>query len=208
MKTTSLDNLIELHSIVEQYFGVYSGIKDQGLLESIADTPQLMFNGHLLYDNIFEQAASLMERIIRMHPFFDGNKRTGLLAAKYYLEINGYSIVLPFHSPRFTVMIAKNIENDPESNRKIVKKITKWLCKYSARTNSKKLSLKRYCYGFYPILSLYGLAKYARFHKYVRDIIDDWFALDIYPEYAKEVPDTISFMMDLLNIKSIWDLKK
>jgi len=39
---------------------------------------------------IFEMAASYAVGIVKNHPFLDGNKRTGFVAAALFIEANGY----------------------------------------------------------------------------------------------------------------------
>ena len=39
---------------------------------------------------MYDKASGYAHGIITRHPFMDGNKRTGLLAAFTFLEINGY----------------------------------------------------------------------------------------------------------------------
>jgi death-on-curing protein len=46
--------------------------------------------GRPLFSTIFEQAARYAQGIITDHIFLDGNKRTGLLAAMVFLEMNGW----------------------------------------------------------------------------------------------------------------------
>ncbi len=43
-------------------------------------------------DDIFVLAAAYLNGIVRNHPFVDGNKRTGYLAAFTFLYVNGYLI--------------------------------------------------------------------------------------------------------------------
>jgi death on curing protein len=40
--------------------------------------------------SLFELATAYASGIVRNHPFIDGNKRTGFLAAFIFLRINGY----------------------------------------------------------------------------------------------------------------------
>jgi len=44
------------------------------------------------YPTPFAKAAAIMESIIQRHPFVDGNKRTGLLAAAFSLDEAGYDL--------------------------------------------------------------------------------------------------------------------
>jgi death-on-curing protein len=65
------------------------GIRDEALLESAIGKPR----GLHAYGNepsVFDLAASYCFGIIQNHPFVDGNKRTGLLAANAFLHMNGY----------------------------------------------------------------------------------------------------------------------
>ncbi len=68
-----------------------TGIRDAGLLSSALARPQNQAH----YGNepsIFDLAASYAYGIIRNHPFVDGNKRTGFLAAYVFLNINGWQL--------------------------------------------------------------------------------------------------------------------
>ena len=58
------------------------------------------------------------------------------------------------------------------------------------------------------MMGLLYLAQYGRMQTYVHSTISDWFAFDIYPEYAREVTETLTLIRDLLDNKSVWDLKK
>jgi len=42
--------------------------------------------------DIFEMAAAYLFHIAKNHPFVDGNKRTGVVAAIVFLEINGVKV--------------------------------------------------------------------------------------------------------------------
>lgn len=44
------------------------------------------FGGHDPHPDVFEKAVVLMRGIVQGHPFSDGNKRTGVLLAMYFLE--------------------------------------------------------------------------------------------------------------------------
>ena len=45
--------------------------------------------------SLLELAVSLLFGIARNHPFLDGNKRAGLVAAIAFLEINGWAVTSP-----------------------------------------------------------------------------------------------------------------
>jgi death-on-curing protein len=54
--------------------------------------PKSGFGGVDFYATPFARAAALMESVIQRHSFVDGNKRTGLLAALFSLEEEGYEV--------------------------------------------------------------------------------------------------------------------
>jgi death-on-curing protein len=69
-------------------FGGAAGIRDAGLLESALNRPLQLF--HYGDPTLPEMAAAYGAGIVKNHPFLDGNKRTGFLAAALFLETNGY----------------------------------------------------------------------------------------------------------------------
>ena len=73
-------------------FGGTDGIRDRGLLESALARPANIYH----YDRkaqITQLAAAYAGGIIQNHPFVDGNKRTGFMAAYMFLDINGSTLV-------------------------------------------------------------------------------------------------------------------
>jgi len=71
--------------------GGSTGIRDAGLLSSALARPQ--HQAHFDNDpSVFDLAAAYAYGIIRNHPFVDGNKRTGFLAAYVFLHMNGWQL--------------------------------------------------------------------------------------------------------------------
>ena len=85
-------DVLELHALQLERFGGGAGVRDQGLLESAVAQPAATFGGELVHADLFAMAAAYLFHIVRNHPFVDGNKRAGLLAATVFLELNGISI--------------------------------------------------------------------------------------------------------------------
>ncbi len=84
----TLDEVIEIHrDMIERYGGSF-GIRDEGLLESAVAMPQAGFGEQYLHADVFEMAAAYLFHIVRNHPFVDGNKRTGAMAAFTFLKLN------------------------------------------------------------------------------------------------------------------------
>ncbi len=71
--------------------GGSSGIRDASLLSSALARPQ--HQAHYSDEpSVFDLAAAYTYGIIRNHPFVDGNKRTGFLAAYVFLHINEWQL--------------------------------------------------------------------------------------------------------------------
>lgn len=84
---------LAFHQILLARFGGLTGVRDQGLLDSALDRPRQAF--HYGSPNFFDLAAIYAHGLVKNHPFIDGNKRSGLMAAALFLEINGWT----FHPP-------------------------------------------------------------------------------------------------------------
>lgn len=91
----TLEDMLDIHARQLAGYGGAGGIRDRGLLESAVAAPQAAFGGEWLHADLFEMAAAYAFHIAENQPFVDGNKRTGLLSAVVFLDINGISIVFP-----------------------------------------------------------------------------------------------------------------
>lgn len=91
----SLEEVIEIHADQIERYGGSPGVRDLGLLESAAAMPQASFGGQYLYTDLFEMAAAYLFHIVQNHPFVDGNKRVGAVAALVFLRLNGLRIDVP-----------------------------------------------------------------------------------------------------------------
>lgn len=88
----SLGEIIEIHRDQIKRYGGMPGIRDTGLLKSALAMPSAGFGECYAHNDLFEMAAAYLFHIIRNHPFFDGNKRTGTVAAVIFLDINGIEL--------------------------------------------------------------------------------------------------------------------
>ncbi len=91
----SLEDVLAIHLDQTSRYGGDSGIRDHGLLESALAQPQAEFGGQLLHASLYDMAAAYMFHIVQNHPFVDGNKRTGAVAALVFLDLNGIEITAP-----------------------------------------------------------------------------------------------------------------
>lgn len=85
--------IIAVHQMLLAEFGGLPGLRDEGLLESALDRPRNLY----AYENAdpIALAAAYAAGIIRNHPFLDGNKRIGFMAAFIFLDRNGFALIAP-----------------------------------------------------------------------------------------------------------------
>ena len=88
-----IEDVLELHALQLARYGGADGIRDRGLLESALAQAQATFDGQYLHDNLFSMAAAYLFHLAQDHPFVDGNKRTALLAALVFLDLNGIALL-------------------------------------------------------------------------------------------------------------------
>lgn len=91
----SLAEVIEIHQDQIVRYGGKPGTRDLGLLESALAMPAATFGGGFLHTDIFEMAAAYLFHLVQNHPFIDGNKRVGAVAAIIFLALNGCDIDAP-----------------------------------------------------------------------------------------------------------------
>lgn len=88
----TLAEVIDIHSNQMRLYGGLPGIRDINLLSSAIAMPHASFHGEYLHNDICEMAAAYAFHISKNHPFVDGNKRTALVSALVFPELNGISI--------------------------------------------------------------------------------------------------------------------
>ncbi len=87
-----LNEVLVLHGMHLASFGGRAGVRDLGLLESALARPRQLFSYARKPPALARLAASYAFGIVRNHPFVDGNKRTGLIAAFTFLDLNGMQV--------------------------------------------------------------------------------------------------------------------
>ena len=83
-----LDEILEIHRDQIQRYGGHPGIRDRELLQSAVAMPAAGLGEDYFHVDIVEMAAAYLFHIVRNHPFVDGNKRTGAVAALIFLMMN------------------------------------------------------------------------------------------------------------------------
>ncbi len=102
-----LSDVLQIHlDQIENYGGAVE-IRDRALLESAIEQPRATFGGNYLHQFPNEMAAAYLFHIVKNHPFVDGNKRTGTVAALVFLDLNGVAIeTVPGELSDLTIAVA------------------------------------------------------------------------------------------------------
>lgn len=90
----TLGEIGQIHRQLEEEFAAAAdpilppGVRDAALLESAVHRPETSLGGQLKYESAEGVAAALLHSLTHNHPFFNGNKRTALVAALVSLDRN------------------------------------------------------------------------------------------------------------------------
>lgn len=117
--------IIEIHNYQIENFGGASGVRDMELLKSALGMPSATFGGTFLHSTIYEMAAAYLFHLVENHPFVDGNKRVGAMAALVFLDMNG--IDFEASDEEFTAMVLR-----VASGKMLKAEITLFLKKHSS----------------------------------------------------------------------------
>ena len=85
----SVEDVLAIHEDTIRHEGGLGGLRDPGLLESAVTMARQSFGGKYLHRGLAAMAAAYLYHVAQNHPFHDGNKRTGAMAALVFLHING-----------------------------------------------------------------------------------------------------------------------
>lgn len=119
-----LEEALVAHDLQLAEHGGSSGVRDPGLLESALARPRNVF-AYSPESTLFRMAASYAVGIVKNHPFVDGDKRTALVVAVGFLELNGIEIIASQAETYLTFLALAASELGEED-------LTKWLEAHSA----------------------------------------------------------------------------
>lgn len=86
------ENALKIHQILIRKYGGIQGVRDRSLLDSAIERPYSGLKDSEFYPNAEEKAAAIIESIVKNHPFYDGNKRTGYVLMRVILLENQMDI--------------------------------------------------------------------------------------------------------------------
>lgn len=84
----SVDDVLLLHTDTVNTDGGSHGVRDHGLLDAAVAMPRQQFSGEFLHEDMAAMAAAYLFHIAQNHPFVDGNKRTAVMSALAFLQVN------------------------------------------------------------------------------------------------------------------------
>lgn len=120
------EEMLLIHDEGVEKKGGRLGVRDMGLLCSIAERPKMAMMGREFYPDLFSKAAAYFEALAVYHVFTDGNKRAAFLVASVFLGMNGYDVCASNpNAYQFTLAVALKKKSIPE--------IAAWLKKHSKK---------------------------------------------------------------------------
>jgi death-on-curing protein len=91
----TLAEVVSIHRDQISRYGGASGIRDiKGLLSALA-MPAMGGEGQYYHHGLVDMASAYLFHMIQNHPFVDGNKRVGVVAALVFLSMNEVEVDIP-----------------------------------------------------------------------------------------------------------------
>jgi death on curing protein len=119
MGEMTVDILLKLHQVAILMYGGAEGVLDEGTLHYLTEKISHCSDPVLM-------AVYLLHGIATMHPFFDGNKRTALMAADAVLGLHGMMITASNEmTASFVLSVARGEKTEEH--------VEKWIRKNSDR---------------------------------------------------------------------------
>jgi death on curing protein len=106
---------IKIHQILIKRYGGIQGIRDLAMLESALERPYAGLESKEFYPSPEEKASAIIESIVKNHPFYDGNKRTGYVLMRLTLLQNNLDIKASMNDKHQFVIAIASGELDFES---------------------------------------------------------------------------------------------
>lgn len=104
------EDVIKIHTALIEEFEGTLGVRDLAWLESALARPFMTFEKIGLYPSAIHKAAALLESIVKNHPFMDGNKRTGYVVMRAFLNEEELDIEETLENKyRFVISVASGI---------------------------------------------------------------------------------------------------
>lgn len=115
-----LETITYIHDEIIDASGGVKGLHNEGLVRSALARPLQSVGGVDAYETVYEKAAAMLDSIANNHGFRDGNKRTAMAAASYFLDI--HDIDLDITNEEYEDFMLHVVNDKPS-----VKEISEWL---------------------------------------------------------------------------------
>jgi len=108
MRYLTIQELIQLNQMLLSEQAQTSQIRNSQGLGSIEALPQQAFFGTEAYPKLSQKLGIVFIKIINLHPFADGNKRTAVMALTVMATLNGHHLTFtPSDLHDLALLIAK-----------------------------------------------------------------------------------------------------
>ncbi len=104
----TVEQVIDFHTELINELGGVHGIREMSLLISAIEMPKASMFGEFLHISIYDKAAAYLYHIVCNYPFVDGNKRSGLVTALTFLEVN--AVILEYDENKLEDLVVKIAE--------------------------------------------------------------------------------------------------
>jgi death-on-curing protein len=121
----SLAEVLEIHKDQVDRYGGAPGIRDIELLKSAIGMPSATYGGQFLHTDFYEMAAAYLFHLVKNHPFVDGNKRVGAVAALVFLYLNGFDFDASEDDLAETVLSVARSERDKADVAVFIRRFTR-----------------------------------------------------------------------------------
>ena len=88
----SKETLIKSHTMLIKQFGGLDGVLREDALDLALNNPLQTFDGQDLYPTDLDKITKLSYNIVNLHPFIDGNKRSGANTLLVLAKLNKFEL--------------------------------------------------------------------------------------------------------------------
>jgi len=126
MKYITGEELLAFNARLLDISGGMQGVRDIDLFLSLLERPKTVIGGVEMFKIVFDKAAVYYQSIAKYHVFLDGNKRTSVTVAVFFLHQNGFEFTGTNKDvEEFTLSVVVD--------RLEIEEIAKWLKKHSKK---------------------------------------------------------------------------
>jgi death-on-curing family protein len=122
----SVEDICEINKAAIRMYGGFvdrAGIlRINNSLDYLVDAVRCSVFGKTLYPRIPDKASFYLYHIIRSQPFYDGNKRTGMLTCRVFLLVNEWD-----YQPKLTTEERKHIAFSIATNNMKYDEVRRWM---------------------------------------------------------------------------------